>query len=97
MAAGRNFSEQFGTDKKTAILNETAAKLLGFKNPTAAIGEKIARNGDTLTLVGVTADFHQLGLQKNIDPMILVPRPNNANFYSIKVNEANMQQTICFA
>ncbi|MGH2565213.1 MAG: ABC transporter permease, partial [Ginsengibacter sp.] len=94
MAAGRNFSEQFGTDKKTAILNETAAKLLGFKNAAAAVGEKIARNGDTLTLIGVTADFHQLGLQKNIDPMILVLRTINSNFYSLKVNEANMPKTI---
>ncbi len=94
MDAGRNFSKQFGTDKKTAILNETASKLLGFKNAAAAIGEKIARNGDTLTLIGVASDFHQLGLQKNIDPMILVLVPNRSNFYSLKVNEANMQQTI---
>ena len=32
MAAGRNFSDQFGTDKKAAILNENAVKLLGFKD-----------------------------------------------------------------
>ena len=32
MTAGRNFSQQFGTDKKSVILNENAAKLLGFKN-----------------------------------------------------------------
>ncbi|MEP6682393.1 MAG: ABC transporter permease, partial [Parafilimonas sp.] len=94
MAAGRNFSQQFGTDKKTAIINETAAKLFGFKNAAAAIGEKIARNGDTLTLIGVTANFHQLGLQKNIDPIILVLTPNISNFYSLKVSEANMPQTI---
>jgi putative ABC transport system permease protein len=42
----------------------------------------------------VTADFHQLGLQKTIDPMILVPVPNISTFYSLKVNEANMQQAI---
>jgi len=94
MAAGRNFSKQFGTDKKTAIINETAAKLFGFKSAAAAIGERIKRGGDTLTLIGVTADFHQLGLQKNIDPMILVLTPNISNFYSLKVNEANTPQTI---
>jgi putative ABC transport system permease protein len=94
MAAGRNFSEQFGTDKQTAIINEKAAKLFGFKNAAAAIGEKIARNGDTLTLIGVTADFHQLGLQKNIDPMILILRPNISTFYSLKINEANTDQNL---
>ena len=35
-----------------------------------------------------------MGLQKTIDPMILVPMPNVSTFYSLKVNDANMQQTI---
>ena len=95
MAAGRNFSEQFGTDKKAVILNETAAKLLGFKDAGDAINQKLLRGGvDTATIVGVTTNFHQLGLQKNIDPMIMVPRLASTNFYSLKVNEANIQQTL---
>jgi putative ABC transport system permease protein len=88
MAAGRNFSEQFGTDKETVILNQTAATLLGFKDAASTIGEKLVRNKDTLTIVGITANFHQLGLQKSIDPMIIVPYPNISTFYSLKI-EAN--------
>ena len=94
MIAGRNFSEQFGTDKKAAILNETATKLLGFKDAASAVNQKIVRNGDTLTLVGITANFHQLGLQKTIDPMIILPRPNDARFYSVKIEPGKAQQTI---
>ncbi len=94
MVAGRNFSAQFGTDMNAAILNETASKLMGFKNPADAIGGKVIRHGDTLTLIGITADFHQLSLQKNIDPIILVLTPNTSFFYSLKVNGANMPQTI---
>ena len=33
MTAGRNFSTNFPTDSSAVIINETAAKLLGFKNP----------------------------------------------------------------
>src|SRR4029077_17295848 len=33
MAAGRNFSLDFPTDSSAVMINETAAKLLGFKNP----------------------------------------------------------------
>src|SRR4051812_22707466 len=66
MAASRNFSEQFETDKETVILNQTAATLLGFKDAASAIGEKVIRYRDTLTVVGVTTNFHQLGLQKSI-------------------------------
>ncbi len=95
MLAGRNFSQQFGTDDKTAIINENTVKLLGFKNAADAINQKIVRgNSDTVTVIGVTANFHQLGLQKNIDPMIIIPRPNLSAFYSLKFNGTNAQQAI---
>jgi putative ABC transport system permease protein len=95
MAAGRNFSSDFGTDKRSVILNEKAATLLGFKDATDAISQKILRGGrDTVTVVGVTTDFHQLGLQKTIDPMILVLRPNSTQFYSLKINSAHAPQSI---
>jgi len=94
MVSGRNFSLQFGTDKKSAIVNETAARLLGFKTNASAINEKLVRGRDTLHIIGVVADFHQLGLQKTIDPMLLLCRPNVSNFYSLKINQAGMTQTI---
>jgi len=94
MAAGKNFSESFGMVKKSVILNQNAASLLGFKNPEDAINQKIVRNHDTLTIVGVTANFHQLGLQKMIDPMIILPRPEIAEFYSLKINGSNAAQSI---
>ena len=73
LAAGRNFSESFRTDKKSVILNQNAATLLGFTSAEDAINKKINRGGDTVTVIGVTANFHQLGLQKTIDPMVLIP------------------------
>ncbi|TKK68261.1 FtsX-like permease family protein [Ilyomonas limi] len=95
LASGRNFSNQFGTDKKTVIFNENAVKLLGFKSAADAVNQKVIVGGDdTLTIIGVTKNFHQLGLQKNIDPMVLRLTPNISTFYSIKWNGANSQQTI---
>jgi putative ABC transport system permease protein len=94
LVAGRNFSDMFSTDKKAVILNQNAVALLGFPDAGKAINQRIRRGRDTLTIVGVTANFHQLGLQKNIDPMILVARPNANQFYSIKYSGENTQQTI---
>jgi putative ABC transport system permease protein len=94
MVAGRNFSKSFPTDKKAVILNQNAAALLGFKNAATAVNQQIIRGRDTLTIVGITANFHQLGLQKNIDPMILIPRPNSNQFYSLKMSGGNTEQTI---
>jgi putative ABC transport system permease protein len=95
LLAGRNFSRDFATDNKAAILNEKAVSLLGFPNAEKAINQKILRGrSDTLTVVGVVQSSHHQGLQKPIDPQIILLRPNNRNAYSIKTETGNMQQTL---
>jgi putative ABC transport system permease protein len=95
MSAGRNFSRDFVSDKNAVILNENASSLLGFKDPADAIHQKILHGDhDTLTIVGVTPNYHHLGLQKIIDPMIILLRPNFSQFYSIKINAGQTQQAI---
>jgi putative ABC transport system permease protein len=94
IAAGRNFSPTFTSDKKAVILNESTVKLLGFSNAENAINQKVLRQNDTLTVIGVTANFHQVGLQKQIDPMVILLKPNISDFYSIKVAQKDVQQTI---
>ena len=84
-AAGRNFSRSFGEDKKGVLLNETAAKLLDFDSPEAALGHKL-RIWDTLTVVGVVKDYHQQGLQKGHSPMMIRLLPDNANYFSLQLN-----------
>jgi len=95
LTAGRNFSKDFGTDKRTVLLNEKAVSTLGFKNAADALNSKIRRGGDTATIVGVVADYHHQGLQKVIQPMVIMLRPNVRAYYSVKVGMgAAMQQTI---
>lgn len=94
LAAGRNFSEDFGTDKKSVLLNETAVKLLEFNNPADAIGKRIRSGGDTNTIAGVLADYHQEGLQKVIQPMIVRLRPTVNGCYSIKIEDAQLAPAI---
>ncbi len=94
LLAGRNFSKDFTTDEKAAILNQTAVSKLGFNSPEQAINSKLLRNRDTLTIVGVVQNFHQEGLRKNIDPQLILLRPNTRSAYSVKVGSADMQKTI---
>ncbi|GAB2586864.1 ABC transporter permease [Spirosoma areae] len=84
LVAGRNFSRSFGEDRKGVLLNETAAKLLGFDSPAEAIGKRI-RTWDTLTVAGVVKDYHQQGLQKGHWPMLIRLQPDNANFFSLQL------------
>jgi putative ABC transport system permease protein len=93
MIAGRNFSKDFSTDETAVLLNERAVKLMGFDKPEDAIGAKLTR-GDTMTIVGVVSDFHQEGLQKQIEPIIMLGLPNIRNFYSLKVQTSDVQKTI---
>ena len=82
LLAGRNFSKEYKTDNKTAILNETAIQLLGFKSPEDAIKGRLRRNRDTLNIIGVAANFHHEGLRKQIEPQIMLLTPNTRAYYS---------------
>ncbi|HMG68785.1 MAG TPA: FtsX-like permease family protein, partial [Chitinophagaceae bacterium] len=93
LVAGRNFSKDFPTDEKAAILNEQAVSILGFKNAEEAINQKIIR-GDTLQIIGVVQSFHHQGLQKAIDPQLILLRPNTRNSYSIKLSANDMSKRI---
>jgi putative ABC transport system permease protein len=95
--AGRTFDVNFPTDKKGVILNESAIKQLGYAKPEDAIGKLLHANQgmiDTVHVIGVSADFHQEGMQRIITPLALVMRQPKPNFYSIKINPANTTQTI---
>lgn len=94
LIAGRNFSPKFSTDNKAVLLNEAAVKLFGLKTPAAALNQSIRYGADSLKIVGVIADFHQLALNTNINPIIFVLKPEARNFYSIKFNSSNTQQAI---
>jgi putative ABC transport system permease protein len=94
LVAGRNFSRQYPTDEKAAIINETALTQLGFKNAAEALNGRIAPGRDTLHIIGVLADYHHQGLQKAINPMLILPTPDIRNYYSIKLSTANPRETI---
>jgi putative ABC transport system permease protein len=93
LVAGRNFSPQFGTDKKTVLLNETAATLYGFKTPAEALGKKLLIN-DTSTIIGVIADYHHQGLRQAINPMLIRLLPNFESYYSVKFTTQDPHSSI---
>jgi putative ABC transport system permease protein len=94
LVAGRNFSREYPTDAKAALINETTLHLLGFRKPEEALNVRIRSGQDTTHIVGVVADFHHEGLQKAINPMLILPTPNTRNYYSIKFSGSDPHQTI---
>jgi len=74
LAAGRNFSKDFGGDSSSIIINETAARLLGWGNNALDKSLSHADNSGTKTtyhVIGVVKDFHFRSLHERIAPLVM--------------------------
>jgi len=96
LTEGRNFSEEFPTDKKAVILSETAVRTIGMENP---IGKRFGYRAEG-TVIGVIKDFHHLSLHSEIGPALLlhVDREThlNLNYLLIKINPSEITKTLAF-
>ena len=75
---GRDFSRDFATDSTAIILNETAVKFTGLKNP---VGETIKWDGKNYHVIGVIND---MVMQSPYDPV----------FRSVFVSDGNAQPVV---
>ena len=89
MKEGRSFSRSFGGDSTNIVLNETAVKVMGLKNP---VGSTIQKSGKNMQVIGVVKDFHFESLHEPIKPAYLFLEPGNIIVVSVRSN--NQRQTI---
>jgi putative ABC transport system permease protein len=95
--AGRNFSNKMASDSNALVVNETAAKLLGF---TDAVNKVIytspgGNNGkfQPMTIIGVVKDFNFSSLRQNIDPVVMELRDDTGDL-SIKLQAASISAVL---
>jgi len=91
---GRFFDERNKTDGESAIvLNEAAVKMLGWtENP---LGRRLACGlGVDGKVVGVVKDFNYATLHAPIEPLAMLLLPSYKNFMLIKIDGANLKNTI---
>jgi putative ABC transport system permease protein len=72
MVAGSFFQRVGGNyDTAAIVINQAAAKSLGWKDANAAIGQQVKMQGssDSYTIKGVTEDFHFSSLHEAIRPL----------------------------
>lgn len=89
MKEGRSFSKSFGADSATIVLNETAVKAMGLKDP---VGKTIRKFGKNLQIIGVVKDFHVESLHEPIRPGYMFLWPGGTIVVSVQAN--NQRQTI---
>jgi putative ABC transport system permease protein len=94
MASGRNFSKEMLTDSSAVVINEAAAKFLGYKDAVnkslyKSLGGKRGSNIKEYHIIGVVKDFHFNSLHQKIEPVI-IRLADNRGALSIRVNTANL-------
>jgi putative ABC transport system permease protein len=81
--AGRPFSPDFPSDIQGAyIINESAASLMGFRDP---VGQKIEIFRNEGTIVGVVKDFHFRPLRQAIRPIVFGLRPSARSWAIVRI------------
>jgi ABC-type antimicrobial peptide transport system permease subunit len=68
MMEGRDFSPGYGLDTINYLVNEAAAKKIGYKDP---VGKELTMWGDKGTIIGLMKDYHHNSLHVPIEPLIL--------------------------
>ena len=98
--AGRNFDKDKPAGADTTqpvsiIINETAAKIFGFKNPKEAIAKDLVGGGFNCRIVGVMNDYHQQSLQYSFDPIIFYPGNHiDMTNFSLKLQTSNIPHVL---
>ena len=88
---GREFSRTFPTDSANYILNESAIKNIGIKNP---IGHSLTCLGKKGTIIGVVKDFHFNSLHHPIAPLVITYGVSGGNTILIRTKAGMSSQAI---
>jgi len=97
---GRNFSREFLTDSSAVIINETAVKLLGFKDPlheTLYRPANYAASGGFTSkpfhIIGVVQDFNFSTMHDKVGPLI-IERNDQYGRIAMRINTKNIPALI---
>jgi len=96
LLAGRNFSNAYATDSTSFLINETAARTLGWKTPQDAINRELVYGGTRGRVIGVLQDFYFESLHQHIPSMILLVIPNNFGNISIKLSGSDLPSSLAY-
>ncbi|HTE09343.1 MAG TPA: ABC transporter permease [Chitinophagaceae bacterium] len=87
---GRGFSEDFGTDTSSIILNEAAVKVMNLKHPVA---ETVHLYGHPMQVIGVVRDFHFESMHEAVKPAYILLQPHGGKIIA-RISAARQQQTL---
>ena len=90
---GRNFENESLADREGVLINRVLASSIGYLNPEEAVGEMVRLGGDTMKILGVLEDYHQMSLKNNTAPMTFRMIPAS-RFYAFKIQSDNYSNVV---
>lgn len=97
LVKGRNFASGSVADSSSVILNETAAKELGIKEPSEQLIEIPLDKTFTARVIGIVKDFNFQSLRQPLAPMLLGFQKNpiqNIDYFTVRVTTNAMTETL---
>lgn len=92
MAAGRDFSKDYGGDSLSYVINESAAKMMGMEKD--AVGKQVTFWNGNGNIIGVMKDFHIASLHTPIKPLILCLAPENTSYLMIRLHAGQTKEAL---
>jgi len=92
---GRNFSQQYTTDRENYLLNEEALKITGLESP---IGKMFSVWRDEGKIIGIVKNFHASSLHTEIGPVVftLSQRHGSYRHIFVKIRPNDIPGTIAY-
>ncbi|MEJ2614219.1 MAG: ABC transporter permease [Ignavibacteriaceae bacterium] len=85
--SGRSFSKSFASDSNSFILNESAVRFFGIKEPLNL--EARFGNGPQGKIIGVVKDFNYTSLHNKIEPLVFYLSLSNSENMFLKIRGNN--------
>ncbi|MEO1010295.1 MAG: ABC transporter permease [Bacteroidota bacterium] len=87
---GHAFSREFGSDSTGLLLNETALKAIGFKEP---LGKTVYWYGEK-KIIGTVKDFHFKSLHDKVEPVLLALLPEGVNKIMARIQKGKDKEAL---
>ncbi len=91
LIGGRDFRANSPADSAHYLINETAAKLMGMRDP---VGQEITFNRGKGHVVGLMKDFHLNSMHQAIAPLVISFYPENTRYLLVKTRPGQTQATL---
>jgi len=91
LVAGRDFDKSFGTDSVNYLINEAAARKIGYTEP---VGKELTMWGVKGSIIGLMKDYHHNSLHVPIEPLIIrLFSPNSQSLWGNIIIRTEAGQT----